>query len=348
MGTASRRPAYAIREVVKKTAAHAVLVELPSGRIVLASPSARQFLEPGGDPTGTRIEDYVAGSPTGALHLVADGTLDSYETRRRLRSGRSEHDVRAWVKALPNNQEGRTHALIVIETDGDGKSPAPAGEALVAVAGTMDYRLRVTHVTADVKDVLGMPPRDVLRRQFLDLFVYADALRVLTAIAEAARRNHSVAVDAHAQDANGKPVAGHLIVASLLPRPNLGFALLPRADPLQLLAETDQAAQLLPQVAASMRAADVYRRAPDVNDVEAELLSRLSMREVEIVGMLMRGDRVPAIARTLHLSQSTVRNQLSSVFRKFDVRSQQELIDRLRAQPEAGPIEPTDRSREMT
>ncbi|MEO9237756.1 MAG: PAS domain S-box protein [Jatrophihabitantaceae bacterium] len=59
-------------------------------------------------------------------------------------------------------------------------------------------------------------------------------------------------------------------------------------------------------------------------------LARLSRREFEVVRMLLLGDRVPVIARQLFVSQSTVRNHLSSVFRKLRVRSQQELIVLLR------------------
>jgi DNA-binding NarL/FixJ family response regulator len=39
--------------------------------------------------------------------------------------------------------------------------------------------------------------------------------------------------------------------------------------------------------------------------------TQLSERELEIVTRLLRGDRVPAIAEALHISQSTVRNHLS-------------------------------------
>jgi PAS domain S-box-containing protein len=63
-----------------------------------------------------------------------------------------------------------------------------------------------------------------------------------------------------------------------------------------------------------------------------ELLSSylLTQREFDIVYRLIRGDRVPAIASTLFVSQSTVRNQLAAVFRKVGVHSQQELIAQLR------------------
>lgn len=52
----------------------------------------------------------------------------------------------------------------------------------------------------------------------------------------------------------------------------------------------------------------------------------LSDREAQVVRLLLSGLRVPLIARQLHLSPSTVRNQLSMVYRKLGISSQQELI----------------------
>ena len=52
----------------------------------------------------------------------------------------------------------------------------------------------------------------------------------------------------------------------------------------------------------------------------------LSDREAQVVRLLLSGFRVPLIARQLDLSPSTVRNQLSMVYRKLGVSSQQELI----------------------
>lgn len=65
-------------------------------------------------------------------------------------------------------------------------------------------------------------------------------------------------------------------------------------------------------------------------------LDRLSRREIEVVRMLLLGDRVPVIAQHLFVSQSTVRNHLSSVFRKVRVSSQQELIVLLRERSPGG------------
>jgi DNA-binding CsgD family transcriptional regulator len=59
-------------------------------------------------------------------------------------------------------------------------------------------------------------------------------------------------------------------------------------------------------------------------------LPQLTKREQEVVGRLLDGDRVPAIARMLFLSPSTVRNHLHAAYRKTGVHSQQELVDYLR------------------
>jgi PAS domain S-box-containing protein len=56
----------------------------------------------------------------------------------------------------------------------------------------------------------------------------------------------------------------------------------------------------------------------------------LSPRETEVLALLVGGERVPAIARKLHISQHTVRNHLKSMYRKIGVGTQSELIERVR------------------
>ena len=60
-------------------------------------------------------------------------------------------------------------------------------------------------------------------------------------------------------------------------------------------------------------------------------LDLLSPRESEIVQLLVAGNRVSSIARSLFISQHTVRNHLQSVYRKVEVSSQAELIETLKA-----------------
>jgi DNA-binding CsgD family transcriptional regulator len=46
---------------------------------------------------------------------------------------------------------------------------------------------------------------------------------------------------------------------------------------------------------------------------------------------LVQGDRVPTIAKQLHISPHTVRNHLKAMYRVFEVSNQSELIERVRA-----------------
>ena len=65
-------------------------------------------------------------------------------------------------------------------------------------------------------------------------------------------------------------------------------------------------------------------------DIAKRVEGHFSERQLEIIERLVKGERVPTIARGLYLSQSTVRNHLSAVFRKVGVHSQEQLLATLR------------------
>ncbi len=73
--------------------------------------------------------------------------------------------------------------------------------------------------------------------------------------------------------------------------------------------------------------------------LEHPQLRDLSARESEVLAMLVAGTRVPAIAQRLHISQHTVRNHLKSMFRKLEVGTQSDLIERVRSLA-SEPLEP--------
>jgi DNA-binding CsgD family transcriptional regulator len=58
-----------------------------------------------------------------------------------------------------------------------------------------------------------------------------------------------------------------------------------------------------------------------------EKLSLLSVRERQVLQALLTNKRVPMIARSLFISEHTVRNHLKSVYRKVGVHSQAELLE---------------------
>jgi DNA-binding NarL/FixJ family response regulator len=65
-------------------------------------------------------------------------------------------------------------------------------------------------------------------------------------------------------------------------------------------------------------------------------LVQLSDRQWEVLARIARGERVQGIAKALFVSQSTVRNHLSDIFRKLGVHSQAELLELLRADARSG------------
>ena len=62
-------------------------------------------------------------------------------------------------------------------------------------------------------------------------------------------------------------------------------------------------------------------------------LDGLTFRQRQVVAALLQGDRTPAIAASLFVSNSTVRSHLSAIFQAFGVRSQTELLSLLRHRP---------------
>jgi PAS domain S-box-containing protein len=70
---------------------------------------------------------------------------------------------------------------------------------------------------------------------------------------------------------------------------------------------------------------------PGPGALEHPQLSELSPREREVLALLLTGERVPSIAKGLHISPHTVRNHLKSVYRKVGVGSQAELIQLVRS-----------------
>lgn len=94
--------------------------------------------------------------------------------------------------------------------------------------------------------------------------------------------------------------------------PDLGAELDRIAGEIQMLA---LAASFAPPAARSMAHAE---------------LGSLSAREREVLIHLVAGERVSAIAAKLHISPHTVRNHLKALYRKLEVHSQAQLIERVR------------------
>ncbi|MBV8949553.1 MAG: helix-turn-helix transcriptional regulator, partial [Actinobacteria bacterium] len=124
---------------------------------------------------------------------------------------------------------------------------------------------------------------------------------------------------------------GHLLLRYLGDdQGRFGWELVDGDDPARCGTWNAQLERRLQRVSDEIQAIARFRSVAPVLDSErVPGLRNLTPRQWEIVTRLLRGERVPKIARSMFLSQSTVRNHLSPIFRKIGVRSQEDLITTL-------------------
>jgi DNA-binding CsgD family transcriptional regulator len=88
----------------------------------------------------------------------------------------------------------------------------------------------------------------------------------------------------------------------------------------------------LHRIGVEVREAGVFdRERPMIDRARAmpELVD-LTERQWDILARVLDGQRVPSIARDLHVGQSTVRTHLAAIFRRLGLHSQDDLVERLR------------------
>jgi DNA-binding CsgD family transcriptional regulator len=324
------RPPQAVLDVVTNCPLPSLLLAVPSEQILAASGMAERLLCPDdGSPVGRNLEDFAADEPTGALDPMVAGHLDGYEARRRIRRGDRTIPVTVWIRVL-DEQVGRNFALAKLLPDPGAIGEAlqrPEGTTAEAVVGSTDAHLTVDRVSTEVAALLDHRAADVVGQSLFRLVDTPDVRPLLKALAQSSDTGLGRSLAVRPQLFGFRASRCQLLLLPMEPSPSFAFALLDddAADALTSALGMEQALWQFDQV---LRSATASRMA--ANLPADPRLGRLSGRELEIVMRLMNGDRVRAIAESLFLSPSTVRNHLSAVFRKLRVGSQQELIHLLR------------------
>ncbi len=303
---------------------------MPSEQILAASGVAERLLCPdGGSPVGRNLEEFTTDEPTGALDLLVAGRLEGYEARRTIRRGDRTVPVTVWIRAV-DGPEGRRFALAKLLPDPAAPGEVmrrPEGTTAEAVVGSTDAHLTVDRISPDVAAVLDHRAADVMGQSLFRLVDTPDVRPLLLALARSSDTGLGTSLSVRPQLFGFRASRSELLLLPMEPSPSFAFALIyeESADALTSALGMKQAMWQFDEV---LRSATTSRMAAELPPDPS--LGRLSGRELEIVMRLMNGDRVPAIAESLFLSPSTVRNHLSAVFRKLRVSSQQQLIHLLR------------------
>lgn len=196
---------------------------------------------------------------------------------------------------------------------------------------SLDREWRVEKLATE-GDLLGYSAADLVGMALLPLVHPHDLALILSAFARATSRvSAEQRLRLRHRDGTWREVEV-LVTASGAEGPSRFSLTLGSGDrPASSESRLSELEHHLRRIAIEVRAAGVLAGPGDVEGLGGLTLnSGLSGRQQEVVSRLLRGERVPGIAKAMYISQSTVRNHLTAVFRKAGVHSQEALLAQLR------------------
>jgi hypothetical protein len=172
------------------------------------------------------------------------------------------------------------------------------------VVGSVDTNFIVDRIGRDVETLLGLRTDEVLGTSLLSLIGQSDTGPLLRVLASSPTGG---TLRVHLCHRGRSLVPASLIVVPLLPAPSCAFALV-RPSATDAGARGSNFPDTFLRVVA--RAVGLYQAGTNAAPVlpTGPNLSALSDRERDVARRLLSGDRVPAIARSMYLAQSTVRS----------------------------------------
>ena len=226
---------------------------------------------------------------------------------------------------------GITFVVPDSETGGLGRDPRRTWLDLVPVAvGATDDDWIIQLVSNEILDLIDRIASDVKGRSLLDLVDPADAQQLGGSVADGEPRSFP---DVRFLLPTGGEVVVSVLLAPLAaPAVGVRFALVGHIES-YFPQQQDRVAELelrLRRIGAEVRAAGLIDTAGTSAIRDHPEIAELSTRQWEILSRLLEGARVSTIASELLISESTVRNHLSTIFKHYGVHSQADLIDRFR------------------
>jgi DNA-binding CsgD family transcriptional regulator/PAS domain-containing protein len=342
-GIAARASSAEFERAVGACEFAVVVWESPEGVVALANDAASTLFDTSlPELLGAKNVDLLG--PRDAVEdsfaTLSSRAVENLRAERHIRTPKGFTRVREWSRTVEMDQSLAAVSLYIPmgELGRLGRDPSAPWRDLAPVAiGTADVDWRVDAMSSDLRDIIGTAASDCIGATLLDL-VHPDDAPYLV---DRRNTNHNVPrshCHVRFRHRNGWWTDVCVLVAPLTQdRPDrVAFALLGLPH-LPAGATAGRVAELelrLRHIGTEVRAAGVLDELdamPATSDHPQ--LSELTGRQWEILSRLIRGERVPTIARELFISQSTVRNHLGSIYARFDVHSQAELLEVLRRPP---------------
>jgi DNA-binding CsgD family transcriptional regulator len=336
-----------VESLVRDSAAPLAAVELPSGRFLAVNlPLAKALGATVDGLTGSSSLDQLSAADRHSAELgfqaLADGHLTGYQAiRTRDTPGNPGQAFSVWVNAV---DVGGTRVGLISVTPAAGSdrelpAPPPAVRELGdVVLGTVDGAWRIDRISQDVTAFLGITPEQCVGVPVLGAIHPSDAPGFLAGVEHARRGERSVAlaVRLSAREPQWCEVSAVFAVVSPEVPPLMAFALIRAGSgtgtgtAVAPSRESRLEAHLL-RIADELHAAGLLPRLQQLPTLSGNpRLGLLTSREWAVLTRLLDGQRAAAIASDLVVSQSTVRNHLSSIYAKLRVDGQVDLIRTLR------------------
>jgi DNA-binding CsgD family transcriptional regulator len=332
-----------LSEMFRRTPLALAVLDLSSNRLTLVNAVFAALLRlDASQANGLDLLSLVSAEDRDVVERVlagvASGLIDSCQGRAHWHPPhRASVDVVAAIWPLDSTKP-RTRALVVAAC-ADG---APLGEpwfntldAKRVALGTVDHDWNFREISADAAELFGWDLGDVQGTP-LPAVVHPDDVSLLSlTLGRSGAERRAAATRLRVRGGEEGWTAVRLAVSPLCDHNPCRFAVALWLLPTRVDGESayDRASRLedhLWRIAAEVRAAGIDEVPRSGNGWRANAALRgLSRRQSEILRRLTRGERVPTIARELFVSQSTVRNHLSAIYRKVGVHSQSELLAHL-------------------
>ena len=195
-----------VLDVVSRNPLPALIVEVPSERVVAVSPAAQDlFSSRRRRLVGCTLESLTAETPKGALDLLVAGRLNGYEANHQFRLGDgSSVPLQTWVRTIGEEIPLR-HVLFLFTTEGmPAASTAPAlPKEFNALIGTIDASLRIDRVCNDGDTSLD-GPMGLVGQSIFQIVHLEDLTGLMWALAQSTSTAKGVALHVHVHRGHGQ------------------------------------------------------------------------------------------------------------------------------------------------